>query len=254
MNFLGVFFLVVGYFTTLFVVAQIKNNNSIVDIGWGPGFVLITIYYYLFETPQPVSNIVSLGIVLWGIRLFLYISIRNWRKPEDYRYVALRQQWGKEHQYMKAYVGVFMVQALFMILIAAPVYAAYTNTKSIYSLWLIIGSVLFVIGFMFESIGDYQLRRFSKQPENKGRIMQSGLWKYTRHPNYFGEMVTWWSLWIMVATTNFGLFAIISPLTITCLLLYVSGVPLLEKKYRDNIEFQKYAKKTSKVIPWFSRK
>ena len=115
--------------------------------------------------------------------------------------------------------------------------------------FVLAGSIIWLIGFAFESIGDYQLMLFIKHKQNKSDIMQTGLWKYTRHPNYFGEVLVWWGIFIMVLPLQYGIWTIISPITISFLLLYVSGIPMLEAKYKDNLAFQDYKKRTSSFFP-----
>jgi len=253
--FIGVTLTIFGFFTVVFVIAQIKNNNSLVDIGWGVGFILVAIHGLLTTQVLNVSDYVLAGLViLWGLRLFLYIGIRNFKKPEDYRYQAMRKSWGDKSPRLQAFFKVFMLQGVFMFIISSPMHFAFLSVEEINIVWVILGSALFLIGFYFEAVGDIQLRRFVKNPENKGHIMKSGLWKYTRHPNYFGETVMWWSFFVIIVSARLGFIAIIGPLTITLLLLFVSGVPLLEKKYAKNPEFIEYAKKTSVFFPWFPKK
>ncbi len=253
--FIGAVLSVFGFFTIMFIIAQLKNNNALVDIGWGVGFILLVIHGLLTtDTLTTSAIVVSILVIIWGLRLFLYISVRNFKKPEDYRYQAMRKKWGNNHPRVQAFFKVFMIQGLFMLIIAAPIHYAFLSTDEIGLPWLIVGSVLFFIGFYFEAVGDIQLRRFVKNPANKGHIMKSGLWKYTRHPNYFGETVMWWSFFVVIASGYLGFIAFIGPLFITLLLLFVSGVPLLEKKYANNPEFIEYAKKTSIFIPWIPKK
>jgi len=256
--FIGVLLLILLYFIILFIVAQKLKNNSIVDIGWGFGYVLISIYtiiYHLINKSLTLLIGVVTGLViLWGLRLFLYIGIRNFKKPEDYRYVNMRKKWEGKNIYIQAFLKVFMLQAFFMLIISMPIYIAVLSEKTISNIWIIIGSILFLIGFYFEAVGDLQLRNFVKKRTDKSQIMDKGLWKYTRHPNYFGEVLMWWSLFIIVVTSTYGLIGLISPLVITLLLLYVSGIPLLEKKYVDNPNFIEYKKKTSAFFPWFPNK
>ena len=250
---LGVVILLVVYFTIFFVIAQILKNNSIVDIGWGLGFVVLSVYSLIYtsitSTLTFTQIIITILVGLWGLRLFTYIGIRNFKKPEDFRYIQMRKKWGQKNVFMKAYFKVFMAQAAFMFIISLPILSAYTTTKNANSIFLILGIVVFLIGLIFESVGDYQLRTFVKNINNKGHIMQSGLWKYTRHPNYFGETLIWWGIWIIVLSLPYFYISIISPVLITFLLLFVSGVPLLEKKYKNNPEFQEYAKRTSIFFP-----
>jgi steroid 5-alpha reductase family enzyme len=255
---IGVVILVFIYFCTLFVIAQIKNNNSIVDIGWGLGFVLISIYTIIYSLIAKTTDVyilaVTTAVIFWGLRLFLYIGIRNIGKPEDYRYVDMRKKWGEKNHKVQAFFRVFMAQAGFMLIVSAPVYIVYLNNINYTEWWLIVGAVIFLIGLFFEAVGDYQLKEFIKKPENKGKLMTTGLWKYTRHPNYFGETMIWWGIWIMIIPSSWGFIAIVSPVIITFLLLFVSGIPLLEKKMKSRADFQEYMKKTSVFFPWFPKK
>lgn len=259
---IGILILLISYFSLFFVIAQIKKNNAIVDIGWGLGFVLIAIYSGLYTVFHPdmtlkAFQIVVMAIVIcWGLRLFFYISVRNFKKPEDYRYQEMRVKWGKKNPHVQAFFRVFMAQAGFMAIIAAPIIMAFTHQnygssfwQNSHVWWIIIGAFISATGLFFEAVGDYQLRAFLARPENRGKIMRSGLWRYTRHPNYFGETLIWWGLWLVVLPSEFGVYAMISPFIITYLLLFVSGIPLLEKKYRDNPEFQEYARVTSVFFP-----
>ncbi|MBN2504068.1 MAG: DUF1295 domain-containing protein [Bacilli bacterium] len=256
----GVVILLIIYFSVFFVIAQIKNNNSIVDIGWGLGFVLVSWFSLIYTILNPnltlylFQIVVTVLVTLWGLRLFLYIGIRNFKKPEDYRYVEMREKWKGKNPQVQAFLRVFMAQAGFMFLISFPILAAYTSTKDVPLALVIIGAIITLTGLFFEGVGDYQLRQFIKKAENKGKIMQSGLWKYTRHPNYFGETLIWWGLLVIVVLSTYGYLAPVSPLLITYLLLFVSGIPLLEKRYKDNPEFQAYAAKTSVFFPWVPKK
>ncbi|PKK97474.1 MAG: steroid 5-alpha reductase [Tenericutes bacterium HGW-Tenericutes-3] len=253
--FIGSFLSVFVFFTLVFIIAQIKNNNAIVDMGWGLGFIVIAIHGILTtETVTLAGYTIFAMVLLWGLRLFLYISIRNWGKPEDYRYVAMREKWGNKHPRVQAFFKVFMIQGLLMMIVAAPIHAAFLITTEVNVIWIVIAAVLFLIGFYFEAVGDIQLRKFITNPANKGKVMQSGLWKYTRHPNYFGETVMWWAIFIVIVSAPWGIASIIGPILITLLLLFVSGVPLLEKKYMKKPEFVEYAKRTSIFFPWFPKK
>lgn len=254
-QFLASGLVVLTYFTVVFVVAQIRHNNSIVDSFWGPGFLVVALYTLAMSPKINFPSLVVTGLVaIWSIRLFLHITIRNWNKPEDYRYVQMREKWGSSHTLIKAYVNVFLVQAVLLYIVALPIMI--TNLGSSYSLSLLnyIGIVVWVTGFVFESVGDAQLKAFITNPENRGKLMVSGLWKYTRHPNYFGEALMWWGIFMISITTLPTLIGIVSPLTITGLLLFVSGVPLLEKAFKDRDDFKEYARKTSVFVPWFPKK
>ncbi len=246
--------LVFFYFLAFFIIAQVIKNNSIVDMGWGAGFVLVAFYTLLAQGAFVERNILLVALVtIWGGRLAYYIVKRNWGKPEDFRYAKWRQEWGRL-LIPRAFLQVFMLQGFLMLVVGYPIILV--NAHPLPGLnWLdFIGLLVWVIGFIFESVGDKQMAEFKKDPANKGRIIDIGLWKYTRHPNYFGEATMWWGIFLIALSVPQGYTAIISPLTITLLLLFVSGVPLLERKYKDNPEFQEYAKRTSKFIPWFPKK
>lgn len=262
--FLGVVGLVFIYFTTLFLIAQKIKNNSIVDIFWGLGFVLIAAYSLLythftgFNGGLDIFKLISSGlIILWGLRLFLYIGVRNIGKPEDYRYVNMKKKWGNNKPALQAFFKVFMLQGFFMLLVSAPIYVSHLNVNPANLVTLIVtivGTFIFLIGFFFEAVGDAQLRAFVKKRTSRDQIMQTGLWKYTRHPNYFGEVTMWWANFLIVITTSFGYLAIISPIIMTWLMLFVSGIPMLEKKYDQNEAFQAYKKRTNAFFPWFPKK
>lgn len=250
------------YMNILYVIAQVKKNNSIVDVGWGLGFVLISIFTLVMSlinkdnvtSSYLFRNILFNSLIwIWGSRLAYYIFKRNAHKKEDYRYAEMRKSWGKQ-VYIRGYFQVFMLQGLLMLIIASNIILNNVSNTEALTLFDILGLLIWIIGFIFESFGDSQLKRFINNPSNKGKIMKYGLWKYTRHPNYFGEATMWWGIFIMTLSNNNGIIGIVSPMLITFLLLYVSGVPLLEKKYKDNKEFQKYAKVTNKFFPWLPKK
>jgi len=190
------------------------------------------------------------AISLWGIRLFWHIGRRNWGKPEDFRYVNMRKNWGNKVA-LNAYFWVFMLQGLFMLIISlAPIYGITTVTTTPQESWIIlVGVGIFLFGFIFEAVGDAQLKRHLSLPNNKGKLMTSGLWSWTRHPNYFGEAVLWWGIAFPAFFLPWGYVLAISPAMISYLVRFVSGVPLLEKKYASRVDFQEYCKKTSIFFP-----
>lgn len=246
------------YMNIFYLIGLKTKNNSVVDIGWGLGFILVAIISLvsslIINNNYPIINLVpNILVILWGGRLAFHIFKRNNKKEEDYRYKEMRKSWGKKVN-IKAYFNVFMLQGLIMFIVSLPVTLNNMFTSKSLLIIDIIGLIIWLIGYYFEVVGDYQLKMFISNPTNKGKIMQSGLWKYTRHPNYFGESVMWFGMFIISINTSISLIGIISPLLITTLLLFVSGIPLLEKKYIGNKEFELYASKTSKFIPWFRKK
>jgi len=242
------------YFFLFFLVAQVIRNNSIVDMGWGAGFVLVALATLFIQGAYMERNLLLvLLITIWGGRLTYYIVRRNWGKPEDFRYAKWRREWGR-WLVPRAFLQVFMLQGLLMLIIGYPIILVNANPQPGLNIIDYLGLAVWIIGFYFESVSDKQMAEFKKDPANKGHIIKTGLWKYSRHPNYFGEATMWWGIFLLSLSVPLGWSAIISPLTITLMLLYVSGVPMLEKKYKDNPEFQKYAKVTSKFFPWFPKK
>lgn len=242
------------FFTVFFVIGQVLKNNSIVDIGWGLGFVTLIVALVLndgFENKKGL--IVLLMILLWGLRLSYYLFKRNNGKPEDYRYVNLRKKWGKKFAMLKAFLNVYALQGVVLYLISLSYINIFSKGNKEFIILDYIGIGIWIIGYVFEVVGDNQLKVFKSKEENKGRIIKTGLWKYTRHPNYFGEATMWWGIFILSITSG-GLYTVISPMLITVFLLYVSGVPLLEKKYENNSEFKEYKKVTSKFIPWIPKR
>ncbi|MCU0244363.1 MAG: DUF1295 domain-containing protein [Acidobacteria bacterium] len=251
--------LVALYMTAWFAVALVKKDNSVADIAWGPGFVLVAAYTFFFRrTSLLLPLLVTALVAVWGLRLASHIFQRNWDKGEDPRYAAWRAKWGRTFLW-RSYLQVFLLQGLFMLVIALPV--VLVNTYR----WdrppgavpggfvALAGALVWALGFFFEAVGDAQLARFKRDPANKGRIMDRGLWRYTRHPNYFGESLMWWGIFLIALEVPIGWLAIASPVLITFLLAKVSGVPLLEKRYAGNPAFQDYARRTSAFVPWFPK-
>lgn len=248
--FLSVAVLIFSYMTFWFFVSLIAKRNDVADLAWGIGFIVVCVYLLLFTNSSIPLKIISLFTTIWGIRLASHIYSRLKKTTEDSRYLAWRQEWGKSF-FIRSYLQVYLLQGLFMYLISL---SAIISSESIsHSLPLsIVGAIVWIIGFFFESVADKQLSDFVKI-KNPGQVMQTGLWKYSRHPNYFGEVTQWWGIFVISLSAS-NLLSIFSPLTITLLILFVSGIPLLEKKYQGNLEFEEYKKRTSVFIPWFPKK
>ncbi|MBI9071525.1 MAG: DUF1295 domain-containing protein [Melioribacteraceae bacterium] len=241
------------YVTLFYIVAQIKTDNSIIDIGWGIGFILVTsVLFFLADSITNIQLLFILMILVWGVRLSFHILKRSIGKPEDFRYQEFRRNWGDKYL-IKAYYKVFLLQGGFMLFISAPIYVVFNSTVTEFNILNLLGIVIFIIGFLTESIADLQLNKFKKDESNKGKIITTGLWKYSRHPNYFGEALLWWGIFIYVVSFDYGIAAAISPIFLNYLLVYISGVPMLEKKYEGREDWETYKSKTSKFIPWFSR-
>jgi steroid 5-alpha reductase family enzyme len=239
------------YMTLFFLFAFKKRNNSIADIAWGLGFVLIAFFTLVaFSTYSARQLLVTLLTAIWGLRLAGHIIVRNWGKEEDPRYQEWRRQWGNR-QLLYSYTHVFLLQGALILIISLPIIAINSTASTPLNILDLIGLTLWLIGFAWEVIGDRQLANFLKKPANKGLVMQQGLWRYTRHPNYFGESLMWWSIFIISCAQTYSVGLVISPLLITYLLVFVSGIPLAEKHLEKNRGFAEYKRKTSPFIPWF---
>lgn len=250
----------------LFVVACLKKNNGVADIGWGIGFVIITIVSIRnmpersIDLDWEVMLVIFSLVTLWALRLSVYLFIRNWGKPEDWRYAKWRQDWGDAF-YIRSFLQVFILQGILMLVVGSPIMlASYNGVDMLSDTYLLyfFGGLLWLIGFFFQAVGDYQLFVFKKDPANRGQLMKYGLWHYTRHPNYFGEACMWWGIFLIACitadTVKEVLLLMIGPATITFLLLRVSGVTMLESKYKGNKEYEEYQKNTSVFLPLPTKK
>ena len=227
------------------------RNAAIVDIFWGSGFGLLSwLYFALSAGFLPRKLLVATLVTVWGVRLSVHIWRRNHGRAEDFRYRAWRVQWAGNFAW-RSLLQVFMLQGALMWLISAPLLLAQTATAPA-ALGLLdgLGTLLWLAGFIFEAGGDWQLERFKANPDNAGRIMDSGLWRYTRHPNYFGDALLWWGLYLLAAASPAGIWAIGSPLLMMVLLMRVSGVTLLEKSLGQRPEYREYIARTPAFFPW----
>ncbi len=249
-------FAVFLYMSVFFLIAVARKDNSLADIAWGGGFILVALLTF-FRAPGEAEarQVLVTGLVaLWGVRLAVHIYFRNRGKAEDFRYAKWRRDWGK-YFLLRSYLQVFLLQGALLVVIAWSVIFINMNPARGLSVLDALGLSVWMTGFFFEAVGDFQLHQFKKDPANKGRVMKTGLWRYTRHPNYFGEAAMWWGIFLMALPLDGGLAAIVSPLTITFLLLKVSGIPMLEKKLIETQEgYAEYARNTSAFVPWFPRK
>jgi steroid 5-alpha reductase family enzyme len=240
----------------LWLVSLLMKNSSIVDIFWGFGFVLSAWLYFLLTPEGFIIRKLILVILctIWGLRLTLHIFLRNFGKPEDFRY----QKWRNESPstwWIKSLFKVFLLQGLLMWIISVPLLAAQFS-PSVHQLTALdfMAVVLWLVGFFFEAVGDAQLVRFSSNPANKGKVLSTGVWRFTRHPNYFGDATQWWAYYLL-AVANGGWWSIFSPVIMTLFLINVSGVALLEKSLKvEKPEYAEYIQKTSAFIPWIPKK
>jgi steroid 5-alpha reductase family enzyme len=242
------------YMSAVFLVALARKNNGIVDIAWGVGFILVSAVTLLSFGHGRARQWLALALVLtWGGRLALHIHKRNRGKEEDFRYAAWRRAWGK-YFVLRSFLQIFMLQGLLMLLVVTPVLLIVGQEQPPLNLLDGLSALVWLTGFLFETIGDRQLAAFIRNPANRGKLMAGGLWSVTRHPNYFGEAALWWGMGLLALSTPHGWLGLIGPALITFLLLFVSGVPLLEKKYAGRPDWEEYKRRTSRFVPWFPKK
>jgi len=215
-------------FSILWLVSLALENASIVDIFWGPGFILVGAYYAVTVSGAPTQRgLLVLGLVtVWGLRLALHIGIRNAGAGEDFRYRKWREEAGTNFWWISLF-KVFLLQAVVLWIVSSPLLPAQLGGGESLTMLDALGIALWIFGFLFETVADWQLQRFKKNPDTSGQVMRSGLWSVTRHPNYFGEAVLWWGL-ALLAVPGGGWLSLIGPLMITFLLLKVSGVAMLD--------------------------
>ncbi|MFW9819292.1 MAG: DUF1295 domain-containing protein [Candidatus Thorarchaeota archaeon] len=254
-----------GYLIIAFIVGTVKKNNGLMDVFYGPGYFVVAlvslVFYFIIDNSVNFRQIIMTTLVLiWAMRLAIYVFIRNRGKPEDYRYKEMRERW-KTNIVLKSFIRVYIFQGIVILIVAFPVWFVNISTNppltslidfAGISIWL--GIIIWLIGFIFETFGDYQLYKFKKNPENKGKVMDKGFWKYTQHPNYFGEVTQWWGLFIIALAVPFGFISFIGPLFITYMIIKVSGIRLLEKHYEGDDKYADYKKRTSMFFPWFPKK
>lgn len=233
----------------------IKNNVTIADSLWGLCFILITwLTWFQSDGWFYRKTVIAILVTLWGVRLFIHITKRNIGKGEDPRYTEWRKQYGDNFRIVSLF-KVFLVQALFSWIIAFSMQAGQLSASPEFiTIFDIAGIVIWITGFLIESSADRQLARFLAQPANKGKVMKQGLWRYSRHPNYFGESSMWWGIFVISLSVPWGWATVISPIVITWTLLRITGVTLMEETiFGSNPEYKEYVNKTSSFIPWFPK-
>ncbi len=246
--------LALGFMGCAFLVSLYTKTNTIVDIFWGLSFVLIA-WYTLIKTGVylPRHIIVTTLVTLWGMRLSGYLVYRNWGKGEDPRYTQLAEHWGTRF-YLQSFLKIFMLQGVLVWFVSLSVIAINTSvTAGSFSFIDFIAVLIWCIGFGFEVIGDWQLLRFLSDPIYKGKIMDRGLWRYSRHPNYFGELLMWWSIWLLAVPVGSAGITLLSPLMMTVIILLFS-LPITENHLAAIPDFSNYKKRTSPLFPWSPQK
>lgn len=253
---LGALGLIILAMTAVWLLSLRLRDASVVDAFWGSGFALLALFYGIVQDGPTTRQVLVTGLaIVWGVRLSAHILRRLKGQPEDWRYAAWRKSAG-ESFWWKSYFTVFVLQGLLMWVISAPLMVAQSSdAPARLSVVALLGVAVWTIGFLFETVGDAQLRRFKANPDNKGRVLQTGLWAYTRHPNYFGDCLVWWGFFLIAMSAPGGAWTVFSPSLMTVLLMRVSGVSLLESGLRQRRPgYAEYASRTSAFFPRRPRK
>ena len=233
--YLAIALLLLGYMCVAFVISLIRHDNGTADIAYGGGFIVAALGALYLGSPNTPGILATILLTIWGTRLMLRIGHKNHGKPEDFRYKAWRDAWGATFVW-RSFLQIYVLQGLVIAVVVSPVVLLNFTENTSLTAGALVGIGLWCIGFFFEAVGDAQLDAFITNPANKGKLMMTGLWSYSRHPNYFGESLMWWSIALIAFSTLFPLIGLgafivlLSPALITYLLLKVSGVPLLEAK------------------------
>jgi len=259
-------FLVILFNTIIFLFACAKKDNGIIDIFYSWGFMLSSLIAFYFSNMNTLSFILTLCVMIWGIRLSFRIYNKNKNKPEDFRYAKWRSEWSEKgaiYFYLRSYVQIYLLQGIIAFIVVSPILYFLSNNIIVNNYIFLTGAIIWIFGFIFEATGDKQLDDFLKDKERleKEKLMTTGLWRYTRHPNYFGEATMWWGIFTMsilsMGLNYYSIIFLVSPILINSLLRFVSGVPMLEKRW-DNLEdmnikniWLNYKNKTPAMIPKF---
>jgi len=239
---------------TFFIYAAIFKTDKVTDLSYGLTFIILAIFSLVNSGHYyPYQVLTAIMIGLWGVRLSGYLFIRILKTKRDKRFDGVREDFWK-------FAGFWFLQAISVWVISLPSsYILNLENNSKFNIFMILGLLVWLTGLTIETIADSQKFRFKNDPKNKGLWIDIGIWKYSRHPNYFGEISCWWGIFIYSLSFQNGAswLTIVGPLFITFLIMFVSGIPTLEKKYKerykDNADYQKYKKETSLLIPWFKK-
>jgi steroid 5-alpha reductase family enzyme len=238
--------LLFGVMTVAFLVAKRRQRLGTVDVAWGIGFIVVAWTAALYQ-PTSRSLVVTILVSIWGFRLVYHIYQRTRTKGDDPRYTEMASKWSG-HFWWRAYVWVFLLQGGLIWLISLPI-ALTVNPELEGLAWLTwLGVGLWLVGFVFEAVADKQLADFKRQKKHVP-VLQTGLWRYSRHPNYFGELVQWWGIGIIALQVSYGWLGLLGPAILSMLIVFISGIPPIEKRREKDAIYQAYKQHTSPLIP-----
>jgi 3-oxo-5-alpha-steroid 4-dehydrogenase 1 len=240
------------FFTLFYFWGMLKNDYSVADIAWGLSFlVLFAVGTHLNLDPLSVrETVIGFCVLLWSLRLSGYIFYRNLKKgKEDERYTQMRKGWGK-NQKLNAFFKIFFFQGLLSVFVGYPLFLLHGGTGSDFAgTFDIIGLSMFAFGFIWEAVADFQKNKFKSNPQNTNKLCQVGLWKYSRYPNYFGEILLWWGIIICISEQVSFYKVLWGPLLLSFFIIKVSGIAMLEEKYKSHPDYENYKNSTNTLIP-----
>ncbi len=239
------------YMTVWFLLARKRRRFDTVDAAWGGGYALAA-WAVAVQVPSTRTFVIAVLVTIWSSRLTRHIASRSRKAGDDPRYVAMAEKW-KGNIWLRAYLSLFLTQGFLIWLIGLPIVLAAGDLLSGWAWLTWLGAAIWASGFVIESKADSQLAAFLSKKPAKGSVLSDGLWRYSRHPNYFGELVQWWGIGVIALQVSYGWIGLAGPLLLTILIVFVSGIPPIEKRRKDNAAYQEYKKHTSPLIPWFPR-
>jgi steroid 5-alpha reductase family enzyme len=237
---------VLVYMSVWFAFGKAFKKLSIVDIAWGGGFILIA-WLVAAQNHSARSWLIAILVTIWGTRLISHLGPRVFKNGEDKRYKEISSKW-RGNYWLRAYFSIFLLQGISIVIIALPILVAANEQNENLGILSVFGTALWAVGFIIESVADVQLRQFISEG-GKGQVMDQGLWRYSRHPNYFGELTQWWAIAIIALQVKHGWIGLFGPLALTLLIIFISGIPPIEKRKKSDPEYADYMRRTSPLIP-----
>ena len=246
---------VISFLTVLWLISLIVKDASIIDIFWGPSFIVLgsSLIIFMDKLYSERALMILFLVILWGMRLAIHLGIRNIGHGEDFRYVEWRKEGGSNYWWF-SFFRVFTLQGALATLVGVSIYFGYLNDNLLSYIEVFFGCTLFFIGIAWESISDIQLKKFRKNPKNKGKICKVGLWKYSRHPNYFGDLVVWFSIFTFSLSSNNILIilgSLLSPLIMGMIFYYITGPILDQAMIKSRPKYKEYMKQSNSLFPKF---
>ncbi len=233
----------------VWVVSLVRKDASIIDLFWSLTFIAAAVVYAMSTGAEEGgrTTLMLALVTVWGLRLSGYLTWRNWGEPEDYRYQRMRERGGPSWPY-KSLLTVFWGQAVLAWIVSAPLLAGADGSSDV-GVLAYLGIATWAVGIFFEAVGDWQLSVFKQDPASAGKVLDEGLWRYTRHPNYFGDFMVWWGLFLIAADAG-GWWSVYGPVAMSVLLMRVSGVTLLERKLsKTRAGYERYVRTTNAFFP-----